>query len=373
MKAGCFFISISWRDGAVFRQFRTVSDELVRRGHRVVILVDHQRKDVEDHTGNPAIYTWPSRRPVRLADAVFLRRLIKRYGPDCLIASFGATNVMQVVGRLKRVHCRVAWYQTLSSAVDLDVRIPSWKLRLLRFRKRRVYQLATHIVSNCDAGLRDIQKMYGVPESKCHLLYNAMPDPYEGEDALQAPARRAGTVVCAGQLATWKGQDILIRSLSLLKNALPDARVEFVGGGSQETYSELSRSLGIEGRCEFVGSVSHREVIARMASSVTTVVPSRGDCAPWVVLESLSVGTPVIASRVGGIPEIIRDGVDGFLVPPDDPEALAEKLKLLLSDANLRESMGRNARKRFLDMFELNKNMERQVAWFEDTVDSALG
>lgn len=82
----------------------------------------------------------------------------------------------------------------------------------------------------------------------------------------------------------------------------------------------------------------------------------------------MAAGTPVIASRVGGIPEAIRDGVDGFLVPPDDPEALAEKIKTLYTDPGLREQMGKNARQRFLDMFELTKNIEQQTLWLEKLV-----
>jgi glycosyltransferase involved in cell wall biosynthesis len=90
-------------------------------------------------------------------------------------------------------------------------------------------------------------------------------------------------------------------------------------------------------------------------------------------VESLAVGTPVVASSVGGIPEVVRDGVDGFLVPPDDPAALAAKVKLLLSDVELRRKMSLNARERFLSTFEQGKVVEEQADWLENITPMSQG
>jgi glycosyltransferase involved in cell wall biosynthesis len=89
------------------------------------------------------------------------------------------------------------------------------------------------------------------------------------------------------------------------------------------------------------------------------------------VIESLAVGTPVIGSNVGGIVEMIRDGVEGFLVEPDDPAALAEKLRLILLDKGLRDRMGRNARARFLEFFEQKRSLAEQVEWFERLMEGS--
>jgi len=162
----------------------------------------------------------------------------------------------------------------------------------------------------------------------------------------------------------------VIKSLAYLKSAGIKPQVRFVGAGRQlSMYQALAEEAGVKGQCVFVGSVPHEEMFREMAAAAFTIVPSRSEAFGLVNVESMSVGTPVIASAVGGIPEIIRDGVDGYLVPPDDPEALAEKMKLLLSDPTLREQMGENARQRFLDMFEQTKNIEQQVLWFEELVE----
>jgi glycosyltransferase involved in cell wall biosynthesis len=102
-----------------------------------------------------------------------------------------------------------------------------------------------------------------------------------------------------------------------------------------------------------------------MRSAAVTVLPSRHDNCPLVTIESLAVGTPVIASRVGGIPEVVRDGVDGFLVPPDDPAALAARLDDVFSNPGLRQNLRTNAREGFLNRLELRRAVKNQADWLE--------
>jgi glycosyltransferase involved in cell wall biosynthesis len=122
----------------------------------------------------------------------------------------------------------------------------------------------------------------------------------------------------------------------------------------------------LQHHCSFAGQVEHAEVLKKMSTAVATVVPSRQEAFGLVNIESMAVGTPVVASAVGGIPEIIRDGLDGFLVPPESPEALANRLKMILSDSHLRREMRANARHRFLSEFEQRRSIRRQADWFED-------
>ena len=97
-------------------------------------------------------------------------------------------------------------------------------------------------------------------------------------------------------------------------------------------------------------------------------MPSRSDNCPLAAIESLAVGTPVVASQVGGIPEIVRDGLDGFLVPPENPAALAAKLEKVITDAELRRKLGGNARAGFLARFEQRNMVRDQADWLEELV-----
>lgn len=375
LMGNCYFIGTSWGDAAVPQQFRALASELAQRGHRAILLVDGQRKDAEDPQGNPAVYTWPSERPTQLRDAMFLLGLARRYRPDCLIANFGSTNVMILTGRLTGIPVRIAWRHTLDSQIALDARVPRWKARWLKARKALIYRVSTHLVANSQATAEELQQLPLVRfrRDKTTVFCYSLADPLSAQPGELRQARRVGTeFVCPGRFHPSKGQDVLIRAVAMLKDQFPDVCVEFLGDGpARGVCEQLAQRLGIQECCRFVGSVSHAQVLACMAGALATVVPSRSEAFGLVNIESMSVGTPVVASKVGGIPEIIRDGVDGFLVPPEDPQALAEKLGLLLANPELADGMGTAARKRFLDCFEQRGAVARLADWLEEVVQAA--
>lgn len=367
----CYFIATSWNPSAASRHFRVLAQRLVERGHRVVLLVGSLKRHVEDHQGNPAVYALPSPRPTSPADARFLNRLIRKHCPDCLVSQFSAVNLLSLLGWLNRVPCRVAWYRTLAGQIDEDTSLAPSTARILRHRKRFFFKLATAIVANSEASLRDLRGQYHVPAPKCVVFHNALADPLDTidlHDVLPDPQK----IVCVGRLDPSKGQDTLIRAVACLTADLPALTVEFIGAGaSKDRYRDLARDLGVRERCLFLGEIPHDEVFRKMAQSCACVVPSRSEAFGWVNIESLAVGTPVVASKVGGIVEIVRDGVEGLLVPPDNPRELADALARVVNDQELRAEMGRNARRRFLDAFEQRKALSNQVAWLEDIVQNA--
>ncbi|MDB6027989.1 MAG: hypothetical protein JWM68_4212 [Verrucomicrobiales bacterium] len=369
-RSKCFFIGSTLSDNPVPQHFVALADELVQRGHRVVIIAPHRRIDLETRDGNPAIYTWPSARPTRPQDAFFLNALFKEYRPSCVIANFAAVNLMCLVGSFAAVPVRVAWYHTVTAQLEHDHDGGSFRTQLLTMRKRFVYQRATHLVANSWASAHDLIEAYSVPPLKCRVFHNALADPMPecGPDSAPTDGNR---LVCVGRLFPSKGQDVLIRALAVLQASHPDAHVEFIGEGpAKDSYQNLAADLGISNRCKFLGHLEHSEVLRRMANAVATVVPSRSEAFGLVNIESLAVGTPVIASGVGGILEIVRDGMDGFLVPVDDPETLAAKVALLLSSPKLRHEMHCHARQRFLAHFEQKKAVLEQADWFESQVSS---
>lgn len=368
----CYFVATSWNDAPVSRHFRALADELVERGHRVVMLVDGNKNEAEDRTGNPAIYTWPSPRPVRMQDARFLVRLIRQYHPKCMIANFGASNLMMMVGWLMNVPCRTSWYHTISTQIDLDAKMARWKMEVLRLRKRLVYGAATHIVPPSNAASEDVKEVYNVSRDKCYVFYNSLADPLN-KSAAESSMPQRNRLVCAGRLFPTKGQDVLIRAIALLKEQGLQASVEFVGRGPEEAaLRDLAHTLGVADRCHFTGAVPHKEVMKRVQQATAFVLPSRCDNNPLVVIESLALGVPVVASGVGGVVEAITDGVEGYLVPPDEPQVLAERLAALLTDGELRQAMSRNARTRFLNQFEQKRIITEQAQWFEGLVAQTI-
>lgn len=367
----CFFIGTPLQRTAVSAHFQALAHELVRRGHEAVIIAPPGECE-PDPGGTPFhVHAWPSTRPTHFTDAAFLWRLIGRYHPDCLIANFAPVNWMCLVGWLRRVRCRIAWYHTLTSQVDIDTKLTPRRLQSLRLRKSLVYRWATHLAVNSRAALEDACQKFGVPAEKCKVWRNSLSDP-EPSLGLRGSSDREDLVVCAGRFDRTKGQDVLIEALALCGEKLGPAKIEFLGVGPLlDSVRARAGQLGLLDRCLFRGVVSHAEVLGRMARARLTVVPSRAEAFGLVNIESMAVGTAVVASAVGGIPEIIRDGVDGFLVPPDDPAALAARLAELLGDSTLCEKLGKNARERFISHYEQSVVVTAQADWLEEITEFA--
>lgn len=360
----CFFLGVSWNESAVSAHFRALGTELVQRGHRVVFIVDGQRKQVENHADNPAIFTWPSKRPVKVQDARFLARLIRTYRPDCVIGNFGSVNMMTLVGRTLHVPARVAWHHTLSGQIDIDTALSARQVQALRLRKRAIYGLATHVVANSRATERDVQSTFGVPAAKCKILPILISDPCL--DSQELPLRQKYKIVCVGALLSAKGQDVLLQAVPQLIARYPATCVEFIGDGPmRDHYLQMAEALRIADHCQFPGFLSNQEVLRRMAAATVVVVPSHAEAFGIVNIEALSVGTPIVASNVGGIRDIVRDGVDGYLVPPADPASLADALAKVLDGGPGYEAMRRSARDRFLQEYEISRGVGVQADWYE--------
>jgi D-inositol-3-phosphate glycosyltransferase len=169
--------------------------------------------------------------------------------------------------------------------------------------------------------------------------------------ASRAAARRAldldetPTLLFVGRLDPIKGIDLLLESVSLLRTP---ARLLVVGGdpgGDPEVERLRARAaeLGIAARVRFPGAVPQRNLPAYYHAADAVVVSSRYESFGLVAVEALACGVPVVASAAGGLPSIIREGVNGLLVPWRTPQAFAERIDLLLEDAALAERLRANA------------------------------
>lgn len=357
----CFFISGSWGENANRDRLESLAQELVCLGHEVVILLDHNQTDLVNTLQNPHVYIWPSYRPTKLRDAFFLYKLIKQYRPDCMISQFGSVNIMLLVGWLCRVPLRLARYETKSQQISIDSKISKYRLAFLRLRKRLVFSLATLLLANSDSTRKDLVNVYHIDQDKIQIFYNYLIDPLNNK--MVTGSYISNRIICVGRINKSKGQDVLIKALALLPPSL-DLKVEFVGSGDfMKDCRELADRLGVSNRCKFNGSVTHSQVYEKFAQAAVSVVPSLDEAFGYVCIESMAVGTPVLGSRVGGIPEIVRDKVDGFLFTAGDPNDLAQKIKLFFSAENDQKQMRANARKRFLTTFEQKNVLKDQVSW----------
>ncbi len=359
----CFMIALPAGGGSVVDYFSALGRELASRGHRVIILIDGQRRDEVSEGSNPSILTWPSKRPTHWPDAVFLHRLIGRHRPSCIVGNFSAVSLCTLVGWLDRVPVRIAWIHTSARQIDQDWPVPPLKRAYQVRRRRLILRLATLHMAVSEPMKAELQSMYGVPARKIRVHHFLIADP----PATLPPIRR-GLVVCAGRQDPSKGQDVLVRAIPAIKAARPDAVVEFLGGGSTlERNKALAASLQLGDACRFLGALSHRETLEKMASAAVVAVPSFYDAFPLVNVEAASVGTPVVGSAVGGMGEMVVDGKTGFLVPPGDSAALSERIISILGDDALREKLGLAARELFRSSYSM-RNMSKHADLFESFV-----
>ena len=162
------------------------------------------------------------------------------------------------------------------------------------------------------------------------------------------------------------GIEYLIRAFSLLKQAHPEESLKLliVGGGSQEAYLRgLTRELGIATDTVFTGKVPHAETPRYHNMLTVSVTPSILDSESFgvAVLEACACAKPVVVSNVGGLPEVVEDGVNGFVVEPRSPEQTADAIERLLGDQDLRERMGRAGRERVRRLYDWRASVEQMV------------
>ena len=141
------------------------------------------------------------------------------------------------------------------------------------------------------------------------------------------------------------GPDILLRAMTKVRIQIPDVRLTMAGDG--DLTPELKRrcaELGLEANVDFVGLIPNERIYSLLSDHHIMVMPSLAESFGVAVLEAGACGRPVIASRVGGVPEVLRDGETGLLVPPGDPTALADAIIRLAGDRELCLQMGKAGR-----------------------------
>ena len=146
-----------------------------------------------------------------------------------------------------------------------------------------------------------------------------------------------------GTLRPVKGVKYLIQAMDILIKKRADLRLILVGDGpDRKALGKMTEDLGLNNYVTFIGKVPHEKVPEFMTASDIFVLPSLSEGFGSVNLEAFAAGVPIVATKVGGLPEIIKEGENGFLVAPKNPEQLAEKILLLLGNSELRNKISEN-------------------------------
>jgi glycosyltransferase involved in cell wall biosynthesis len=219
--------------------------------------------------------------------------------------------------------------------------------RSARWFIRWVFERARVVVLLSETWRRWVHSEF--PKAECAVLFNPVELP--NEHLISADGGRL--VVFLGRLGQRKGVYDLLNAASELARTHPKLDVRIAGDGEVDEVRSRVAELGLSDNVDVLGWVGGKERTALLREGTIFVLPSYNEGLPMSVLEAMAHGVPVVATRVGGIPEAVRDGVEGFLIEPGDVRALRDRLSELLDSPELSASFGAAGRARVRAVFDV--------------------
>jgi RraA family protein len=371
--------------GGSGRHVLDLSEGLLARGHDVHLIyapgrLDRFFRDRLDRTRRLRSHCLPIRRGLHPADLAALwsiRRYVRAHGPFDVIHGHSAKG--GALARLAGLGTPTPIVYTLHGYVAMDPGLAS--------RTRRFYRLLEWVLSRATDRIIAVS-----PEERRFCLGHGLGGPGDGSRVVLIPngvapgalvarpaARRALglddaslAVGFIGRLVHQKAADVLIRALAEVQ-AAPAAepvRLVMVGSGPLEgSLRELAARLGVAGQILWLGERDGRDVLPAFD---VFVLPSRKEGLPYVLLEAMSAGLPIVATTAAGVEALVHDGESALIVPPDRPDRLAARLLELIDDVPVRRRLGRQARQRSA-LFTVEAMVERTLSEYRSCLGRSAG
>jgi glycogen synthase len=221
----------------------------------------------------------------------------------------------------------------------------------------RILREADHVLAVSRAIQEDVLRIAPEVAGRCTVIYNGLEMPTLAPAPLPFDSPR---LVCVGRLVKEKGLDCALRAFAELSPRLPRARLTMAGDGPlREALAQQAADLGIADRVDFTGWVAPERIPELMNSATVFLMPSRWrEAFGLVTLEAMQMARPVVATRVGGTPELVVDGETGALVPRDDHAAMASATVALLEQPALAKRLGDAGRRRAATKFSFEASYQ---------------
>lgn len=305
--------------------------------------------------------------------AVRIARYFRQYPVDLLHTNECGCMESVLAGRLARVPKVLATFHTDSAYDVLDGRLTL----SYRIVERWSNRLLDGAIAVSEATRSDRVRHTGISQSRVVTIHNgidptrlgARPEPALARRHLGLPDDRI-LVGGVGQLRMYKGFDVLIKAFARVAGLYPQADLVITGTGPLHAdLTNLADGLGVNGRVHFIGF--QPDVLRVLAALDVFALPSRCEALPYVILEAMAAGLPVIATTVGGVPEVIEDGLSGLLVPPTRVDSMAEGIGWLLGSVSERSRLGAAARERVVRHFQQRDSAQRTIGVYRHLLTSA--
>lgn len=333
--------------GGTGRHVLDLSEGLLRRGHEVHLVHSTRRIDrmFQDRLAQlPSLHRLPldlrtSPHPADLLAVCAVRRYLRRYGPFDLI--HGHSSKGGAIARLAALFIRVPAFYTLHGLIMMDPGLPRWKKRFYAAIELALAMRTAGIIAVSPEEARAATRL-GLGHSRVAMIPN-------GVGPAELPSRSAARAALGlrddqvaigfvGRLVEQKAPHVLLQAFAHVASQMPSARLVVVGDGPLDGHLRaLSVRLGIDDRVLWLGERDAREVLSALD---VFALPSRKEGLPYVVLEAMSAGLPVVATASAGVEVLVTPGLNGAVVPTNDSVAFGSALSGLVRDARRRRDYG---------------------------------
>jgi glycosyltransferase involved in cell wall biosynthesis/peptidoglycan/xylan/chitin deacetylase (PgdA/CDA1 family) len=372
-------VYLSFDQNLVFKHVAATSKALVKRGWRVIVVHPHGAPWDSEPKGllrievgrksEQGIRKWVNWLRVQMEMA----KLIATWRPPVVYARQHWLGLLPLLIAKRLGIPYVAEFNGLrywGLWSQSGIRDSIWKKVIVSNLERLCARLADVIISPSQGLAKRLRELSGksaqifvVPNGADHTVFRPLPQP-EVREKLGLP-KSVPLVIYAGGLQTWQGVDVLLHAFALLISQMPHCKLVVVGGQNEkdrEKYPQIAESLGISHQVIFVPFVPYEQSALYIAAADVCVAPYKPGCegaSPLKVFAYLSCGRPVVISDLRETADLVRASGAGLLVPPGNPEALAEALRQLLSDPALCAEMGRRGREAILNGYTWDHNAQR--------------
>lgn len=360
--------------GGVEEVVQSLARHLQNRGHETTVLVSRSENTLaEEEVEGIQVHRYRMDAPWKLT----LRELVagtrnvvvgtgrvlslyRRQQPDIVNLHFVAGGHALCTS----LACRLAQVPLVASIHGADVEYDSTPPLAYPYSVRLVLKHAAAVTSNSGYQTRFIKGLVP-PATPVTVIRNGV----EWERFQVGRDRREAFILGVGRLEQKKGFDLLIRALALAAANNPEMRLRIAGDGREHGYcQELAGELGVAERVEFLGWRSPAAVRELLRQCRFFVLPSRAEPLGLVNLEAMASGTAIVATRVGGVPEIVRDGENGLPVSPESSQEIAEGMLRLWQAPELCSRLGRAGRR----LVEQQHGWDQAAAQFEQVFRQAI-
>lgn len=326
-------ISTSRFGTAIPDYFKYLGEEFSNNNFSVIFIFDGRVKNLPPNEKNVKYFTYPSQRPTRLEDFIFICKIIKKEKPVLCISNFSSTNIVTIASYIFRISFRINYLHTSPKQLKIDSKrnpIYDW---LLKQRKILILKINTHVITNSSTMSKLITKSYKIKKNKISVL------PYlleKSKNNCKPLDEREFNICIVGRLSLSKGHKNLLYAFNECIKTYPKLKLLIVGDGPEKnTLQKLTKSLEQKSHVAFLGNIPNSDIGEIFSKCFVSISASKSEAFGIVNIESLREGTPVICTNTEGTKDIIVNGKNGFIVDLTKKNDLSKTISKIFKNWDL--------------------------------------